>query len=35
MTTLEDMEITGKSFHATCRYEEETNSNEDVDEADC
>ena len=34
MTRGEDLEITGKSILAISRNEEETNSNEDVDEAD-
>ena len=34
MTRGEDLEITGKSFLAIFRYAGETNSNEDVDEAD-
>ena len=32
--TTQDLKITAKSFLATSRNEEETNSNEDVDEAD-
>ena len=34
VTTGEDLEITTKTFLAISRYEKETNSNEDVDEAD-
>ena len=34
MKTVEDQEVTGKSFLATSRNEKETNSNEDVNEAD-
>ena len=34
MTTGKDQEITGKNFLATSRNEEETQSNQDVDEAD-